>query len=51
MVPRLAVSTCPKVGVVSLITGAPVGASLDWVAETRAVTSDRTVSSTPLASL
>ncbi|MCY1292922.1 hypothetical protein D9M68_328550 [compost metagenome] len=51
MVPRVALNAWPWVGVMSLITGAPVGASLTGVEDTRSVTFDSTVSSTPLASL
>ena len=42
------VSARPSVGVVSLIVGAPVGASLTFA--TGAVGAENTVSSTPLAS-
>ncbi|MCY1458605.1 hypothetical protein D9M71_760030 [compost metagenome] len=51
MVPRVAVSTWPWVGDVSLIAGAPVAGSGSGVAETSAVGAENTVSSTPWASL
>ncbi|MNE91911.1 hypothetical protein D3C80_1895810 [compost metagenome] len=48
---RVAVSCWPTIGVVSLISMVPTGASLVVTVETGSVTAENTVSSTPLASL